>query len=205
MKKPKTLSFTSIPGTYTTHTACSADPAVSVTFAHKEAKGEKPVQRRQAVFRVLGIDPGLASTGWAVVDYIDSRYRAADWGVIETAKELERGERLSLIYDQLQNVLDTYKPHEASMETLYFAKNVTNALFVAEARGVLTLCLERNKVALAEYSPNGIKKSVSGTAKADKALVQKYVALLLGLKEIPRPDHAADALAAAITHIHSVR
>ena len=163
------------------------------------------MQRRQAVFRVLGIDPGLASIGWAVVDYIDSRYRAADWGVIETAKELERGERLSLIYDQLQNVLDTYKPHEASMETLYFAKNVTNALFVAEARGVLTLCLERNKVALAEYSPNGIKKSVSGTAKADKALVQKYVALLLGLKEIPRPDHAADALAAAITHIHSVR
>ncbi|WP_428771118.1 crossover junction endodeoxyribonuclease RuvC [Treponema sp. HNW] len=153
--------------------------------------------------RVLGLDPGLASTGWAVVDYEDSRYRCAAQGVIETEKDLSRGERLLLIYNRLQEIIDAYEPSEAGMETLYFAKNVTSALCVAEARGVLTLCLCSNSIPLFEYSPNCIKKSVSGTAKADKALVQQYVKLLLGLSEIPKPDHAADALAAAITHIHS--
>ncbi len=165
---------------------------------------EKSVTGTNSFKRVLGIDPGLASTGWAVVDYADSRYRCAGWGVIETEKKSDRGERFSKIYEQLQHIISTHNPQEAGMETLYFAKNVTSALSVAEARGVLTLCLFRNSVPLFEYSPNCIKKSVSGTARADKKLVQHYVKLLLGLSEIPKPDHAADALAAAITHIHSV-
>lgn len=179
------MPFVPMPGT---ETAVSGMPSVSRTSSFK---------------RVLGIDPGLASTGWAVVDYEASRYRCAAHGVIETLKDLSRGERLSLIYNRLQELIDTYKPAEAGMETLYFAKNVTSALCVAEARGVLTLCLSVNSIPLFEYSPNCIKKSVSGTAKADKSLVQQYVKLLLGLSEIPKPDHAADALAAAITHIHS--
>jgi crossover junction endodeoxyribonuclease RuvC len=88
------------------------------------------------------------------------------------------------------------------METLYFARNVTSALTVSEARGVITLCLAQNVIPLGEYTPNTIKKSVSGTASADKKVVQEYVKLLLGLPEVPEPDHAADALAAAITHIN---
>jgi crossover junction endodeoxyribonuclease RuvC len=88
------------------------------------------------------------------------------------------------------------------METLYFARNVTSALTVSEARGVVTLCLAQNVIPLGEYTPNMINKSVSGTASADKKTVQEYVKLLLGLPEVPEPDHAADALAAAITHIN---
>jgi crossover junction endodeoxyribonuclease RuvC len=88
------------------------------------------------------------------------------------------------------------------METLYFARNVSSAIPVSEAKGVVTLCLAQNAIPLAEYAPNTIKKSVSGSATADKATVQEYVKLLLGLQEIPEPDHAADALAAAITHIN---
>jgi crossover junction endodeoxyribonuclease RuvC len=89
------------------------------------------------------------------------------------------------------------------METLFFARNVTSALAVSEARGVVTLCLAQHNVALAEYTPNTIKQSVTGSARSDKKTVQEYVRLLLGMTEIPRPDHAADALAAAITHVHS--
>ncbi|MGI5173980.1 crossover junction endodeoxyribonuclease RuvC [Treponema sp. OMZ 840] len=170
----------------------------------KNVSGSAPLLKMTSFRRVLGIDPGLASTGWAVIDYADSRYRSVGWGVIETEKDMKRGERLLYIYDQLQNILDMYNPNEAGMETLYFAKNVTSALVVAEARGTVTLCLSRNAVPLFEYSPNCIKKAVSGTARADKILVQQYVKLLLGLSELPKPDHAADALAAAITHIHTV-
>lgn len=178
-------------------------PFVPMPGTEKSVSGTASFSCAPSFRRVLGIDPGLASTGWGIVDYKASRYRCTAQGVIETSKDLSRGERLSLIYNRLQELIDTYKPAEAGMETLYFAKNVTSALCVAEARGVLTLCLSVNSIPLFEYSPNCIKKSVSGTAKADKSLVQQYVKLLLGLSEIPKPDHAADALAAAITHIHS--
>ena len=154
------------------------------------------------IIRVLGIDPGLASTGWGIVDFCSNRYRIVKYGVIETPADSPRGERLSAIYTRLQAVIEEYRPMEAGMETLYFAKNVSSAMAVAEARGVVTLCLAQNCLPLGEYTPNTIKQSVSGTASADKKIVQEYVKLLLGLEVIPRPDHAADALAAAITHIH---
>ena len=147
------------------------------------------------VLRVLGIDPGLASTGWGVVDFVNNRYRMVNYGVIETTPEMTHGERLLA-------VIQEYKPQEAGMETLYFARNASSAMNVAEARGVCTLCLTQNCVQLGEYTPNTIKQSVSGTASADKKIVQDYVKLLLGLETVPKPDHAADALAAAITHIH---
>lgn len=153
--------------------------------------------------RILGIDPGLASTGWGIIDVIGNRYRLVKYGVIETSSEANHGERLLEIYNRLQIVINEFKPTEAGMETLYFAKNVTSALCVAEARGVVTLCLSQNCVKLGEYTPKTIKQSVTGTANADKKLVQQYVKLLLGLEVEPKPDHAADALAAAITHIHS--
>ena len=152
--------------------------------------------------RILGIDPGLANTGFGVIDFYNGRYRMVSYGAITTEAALPHSQRLLTIYNRLCAVIDEFKPTEAGMETLYFAKNVSSAMGVSEARGVVSLCLAQHCIELAEYTPNQIKKAVSGNTTADKELVQKYVQLLLGLSEVPSPDHAADALACAITHVH---
>lgn len=152
---------------------------------------------------ILGIDPGLASTGWGVIDSDGTRFRLISYGCIETDSKQNHSLRLLEIYNKILAVINEFKPDQASMETLYFAKNVTSALGVSEARGVVSLCLAQNAIPLTEYSPNTIKQSVSGTATADKSLVQRCVKMLLGLQEIPKPDHAADAIAAAISHVNS--
>lgn len=152
---------------------------------------------------ILGIDPGLASTGWGVIDSDGTRFRLISYGCIETDSKQNHSLRLLEIYNKILAVINEFEPDQASMETLYFAKNVTSALGVSEARGVVSLCLAQNAIPLTEYSPNTIKQSVSGTATADKSLVQRCVKMLLGLQEIPKPDHAADAIAAAITHVNS--
>jgi len=158
---------------------------------------------KKEIRRVLGIDPGLASTGWAIVDYEQSRYRLVQYGVIETKSTDCYGSRLEFIYDSFKSIIDLYKPAEAGMETLYFAKNVSSAMAVAEARGVITLCLSKNCILLGEYTPLVIKQSITGHAKAEKSLVQKYLQMLLGLSSAIKPDHASDAVGAAITHINS--
>ncbi len=168
--------------------------AVPESFIHNSKKN---------ITRVLGIDPGLANTGWGVIDYVDSRYRLIDYGVIETKKEHSHGERLLEIFNRMNCIISEHKPSIAGMENLFFSKNASSAMGVAEARGVLILSLTQNCIDLIEFTPNDIKKSVTGTASADKALVQKYVSLLLGLAVTPKPDHAADAIAAAITRVHS--
>ncbi len=153
--------------------------------------------------RVLGIDPGLASTGFGIIDAVGDKIKLVSYGVIETPAHEEHGVRLLAIYNRLLAVLDEFKPQQAGMETLYFARNVTSALMVAEAKGVVTMCLAQHAIPLSMYTPNQIKLSVTGTMQADKELVERYVKLLLALETEPKPDHAADALAAAITHIHS--
>jgi len=160
-----------------------------------------PLEKKK-ICRVLGIDPGLANTGFGVVDYVNGRYRMVSYGCITTNADEPHGQRLMKIYSHLCAIIDEFKPDEAGMETLYFARNVTSALSVAEARGVCTLCLAQHQIKLGEYQPNQIKQAVTGTTKADKALVEKYVKILLGLEVEPKPDHAADALAGAITHLH---
>ncbi|MCR5045620.1 MAG: crossover junction endodeoxyribonuclease RuvC [Treponema sp.] len=152
--------------------------------------------------RVLGIDPGLANTGWGIIDWNGNKFSLVKYGVIETAASEIHGTRLLSIYSRLCAVIDEYKPTEAAMETLYFAKNQTSAMAVAEARGVATLCLAQHDIPLGEYKPNQIKQAVTGSGAADKELVERYVKLLLGLEVVPQPDHAADALAGAITHIN---
>ena len=154
------------------------------------------------VRRVLGIDPGLANTGFGVVDFCQGRYRMVSYGCINTKADQPHGERLLTIYNRLRAIIDEFQPDEAGMETLYFARNVSSAMGVAEARGVVTLCLAQYNIKLGEYTPNQIKQAVTGTAAADKELVERYVKILLGLKTEPKPDHAADALAGAITHLH---
>jgi crossover junction endodeoxyribonuclease RuvC len=152
--------------------------------------------------RVIGIDPGLANTGFGVIDCIGNRYRMVSYGVIQTKAHTTHSDRLLYIYNNLKAVIDEFKPTEASMETLYFARNTSSAMGVAEARGVVTLCLSQNGITLGEYTPNQIKLAVTGTASADKELVQKYVKILLAVEDDIKPDHASDALAGAITHLH---
>lgn len=165
-----------------------------------ESKQKKISSKK--IRRIIGIDPGLANTGFGIIDYYNGRYRMVSYGCISTKADVPHGERLLTIYNRLQAVIDEFKPAEAGMETLYFAKNVSSAMGVSEARGVVSLCLAQNCISLGEYTPNQIKKAVTGNTTADKELVQNFVKLLLGLEEIPRPDHAADALAGAITHVH---
>ncbi len=159
----------------------------------------------KSIRRVIGIDPGLANTGFGVVDFVNGRYRMVSYGCITTQAHTPHGERLLTIYNRLSAVINEFKPTEAGMETLYFAKNVSSAMGVSEARGVVTLLLTQNCIKLGEYRPVQIKQAVTGSQNADKELVEKYVQILLGLKEIPKPDHAADALAGAITHLHYSR
>jgi crossover junction endodeoxyribonuclease RuvC len=133
-----------------------------------------------------------------------NRFKYVAHGVISTAAGLPHGERLCAIWHELNAVLNAYKPVEAGMETLYFAKNVTSAMGVSEARGVVTLALSLRGISLGEYTPHGIKQAVVGVSRAEKKQVQESVRLLLGLPTIPKPDHAADALAAAITRVNTV-
>ncbi len=155
-----------------------------------------------SIRRVLGIDPGLANTGFGIVDFINGRYRMVSYGCITTKADEPLGQRLLKIASSLQKVIDEFKPTEASMEELFFVKNVSSGISVAEAKGVCTLIMAQNAITLSEYKPNQIKQAVSGTTKADKKIVEKYVKILLGLETDPKPDHAADALACAITHLH---
>ena len=153
---------------------------------------------------IIGVDPGLASTGWGALEFANGKLRYIAHGCIETSADKTRGERLVLIHRSFLEVLKTYNPSEAAMENLYFGKNTSSAMAVAEARGVLLLALASRKLPVLELTPGAIKKAVVGVTRADKNQVQEMVRLILGLKEIPRPDHAADALAAAICVAHNL-
>ena len=166
-------------------------------------KNSSKSPEKAEIRRVLGIDPGIASTGWAIVDFHKNRYACVDYGVVETKPDTAHGERLLIIFTEIEKIIKNYQPKEAGMETLYFAKNVSSAMAVAEARGVITLCLSKNCILLGEYTPLVIKQSITGHAKAEKSLVQEYLQMLLGLSSAIKPDHASDAVGAAITHINS--
>ena len=152
----------------------------------------------QKARRILGIDPGLAFTGWGVVDYQDGKILYIDHGTIKTKADQMRAERLFFILQFMRSIIEKYKPEQAAMETLYFGKNVTSAIPVAEARGVISAAIAEKGIPLFELTPNAIKQGVVGSARADKEQVQEMVRIILALKEIPKPDHAADALGAAI-------
>jgi len=152
---------------------------------------------------IMGIDPGLAHAGWGIVSHDGLRSRHVAHGVLNTDAKLPPALRLQSLFNELNTVIQTYKPDCAGIETLYFARNVTSALPVAQARGVLLLALAENSVPVAEYTPLQIKQAVVGNGRAEKSQVQMMTALLLKLAKPPRPDHAADALAAAICHAHT--
>ena len=138
-----------------------------------------------------------------MVEFSGGRLSYIAHGCIETGPDKSRGERLLFIYQSFLKILKTHKPAEAAVENLYFGKNISSAMVVAEARGVLLTALSAQGLPVLELTPNAIKKAVVGVTRAEKKQVQEMVRLILGLKEIPKPDHAADALGAAICAAHS--
>ena len=154
----------------------------------------------------LGIDPGTATTGFGLVRVEqDGSLVAVKYGVILTPKEATAPARLETLYNQLHEVLTEYQPDTAAVEKLFFSRNVTTAIAVGQARGVVMLCLHQAGLEPFEYTPNEIKQAVAGYGGADKRQVQEMVRALLQLDSIPKPDDAADALAVAITHLNTKR
>lgn len=152
------------------------------------------------MIRILGLDPGIADTGWGLIEAEGNRYRHIEHGSVKTPAGMDLGERLDIIYTAVENVISRYQPTACGIEELYFAKNISSALPVAHARGVLVLALKKAGIETGHYSPPKIKQTITGIGTAQKAQVQEMVRLTLGLADIPRPDHAADALAAALSH-----
>ncbi|HCR55927.1 TPA: crossover junction endodeoxyribonuclease RuvC [Candidatus Saccharibacteria bacterium] len=150
--------------------------------------------------RIIGIDPGTGILGFGVIDVVAGKSKLVTAGVIRTPAHTPLDERLEEIFDGLTEIIAETKPDVMSIEHLFFARNVTTAMSVSHARGVAMLAGRKAKLAIAEYTPMQIKQSLTGYGKADKKQVQEMVRLQLNLKEIPKPDDAADAIAAAITH-----
>src|SRR5712692_8348444 len=153
----------------------------------------------------LGIDPGTAIVGYAVVEARGSELNMVVCDVITTSSSMPMPERLQHIYHRLHEIITTYRPNEAAMEELFFAKNARTALTVGQARGVAMLALANGGLSIAEYTPKQVKQAVTGYGGAKKEQVGEMVRILLHLTAIPRPDDAADAAAVAICHLHTAR
>lgn len=147
---------------------------------------------------ILGIDPGIADTGYGVIKSEGSHLACLTYGSIKTSAKLDLITRLELLHKELDKIIKKYHPDFATIEQLFFNKNVRTALIVGQARGVILLTLKQNKLAIVDYTPSQVKSAVSAYGQASKLQVQKMVKLILNLKELPQPDDAADALAIAI-------
>jgi crossover junction endodeoxyribonuclease RuvC len=155
---------------------------------------------------VLGIDPGTASTGYGLVrDLEDGSMESVTYGVIHTPAGVPAHHRLSLLYHQMNEILLLYQPEACAVEKLFFQRNISTAIAVGQARGVLMLAISEAGLQMGEYTPNEVKQAVVGYGSAGKRQVQEMVRVLLALPEIPKPDDAADALAIAITHLNTQR
>lgn len=150
--------------------------------------------------RIIGIDPGTGILGFGVIEVVAGKSKLVTAGVITTPPHTPLDERLEEIFDGLTEIIAETKPDVMSVEKLFFARNVTTAMSVASARGVAILTGRKAKLPIAEYTPMQIKQTLTGYGKADKKQVQEMVRMQLNLREIPKPDDAADALAAAITY-----
>ncbi len=150
--------------------------------------------------RILGIDPGTGILGFGVIDHDGREPVLVDAGVIRTPTHQPLPQRLVTIYEELTEIFETHQPHALSVEKLFFARNVTTAISVSHARGIVLLLGQQRQIPIFEYTPMQIKQAVTGYGKADKKQIQEMVRMILRLKEVPKPDDAADALAAAITY-----
>lgn len=150
--------------------------------------------------RVLGIDPGYALVGFGVLDYNNYQNSIVDFGVVSTDKDEEMPDRLYFIYQGIKELIKKYKPDVVAIEELFFFKNITTAIPVAQARGVIIVACRESGIPIYEYTPLQIKQALTGNGRAEKKQVQYMVKVLLNLEKIPKPDDAADAVAVAITH-----
>jgi crossover junction endodeoxyribonuclease RuvC len=155
--------------------------------------------------KIIGIDPGTGILGFGVIEVNGTKIKLVEAGVIRTPAHTPHDERLEEIFDGLTEIIAATKPDVLSIEKLFFTRNITTAMSVAEARGVAVLVGRKAGLPIAEYTPPQIKQTLTGYGKADKKQVQEMVRLQLGLKEVPKPDDCADALAAAITHVFMTR
>jgi crossover junction endodeoxyribonuclease RuvC len=153
--------------------------------------------------KILGIDPGYGRVGFGVISATGNKFSHVVHGVIETTKKKELSFRLNEIYESMTEIIEDYKPDEVSIEKLFFFKNVTTAMAVSEARGVIQLAAFQKGLKIFEYNPFEIKMAVTGNGRAEKGQIQRVLKMFLGLKGTPKPDDAADGLAAALCHINS--
>ena len=153
--------------------------------------------------RILGIDPGYAIVGFGVLEYNSGKFTVVDYGAITTSADMDFNRRLKVIYDDMTEIITTYKPDEMGIEKLFFNTNEKTAIDVAQARGVTLLPAIIRNIPIYEYTPLQVKQAVTGYGRADKNQVQQMTKAMLSLKAVPKPDDTADALAIAICHAHS--
>jgi len=152
---------------------------------------------------ILGLDPGTATTGYGVIRVIGNRFQMLEYGVITTQPNLAMEKRLEIIYDSLNDLINKWQPEQAAVEELFFNQNITTAITVGQARGILLLACAKHNLPVAEYTPLQVKQALVGYGRADKKQIQQMVKMFLNLAETPKPDDAADGLAIAICHAHN--
>jgi len=155
--------------------------------------------------RILGVDPGFAITGFAVVDYIGNKFKLIHCGAVTTNSKESFPLRLTKIYDELTLIINEYKPDNLAVEELFFNQNVKTAMNVSQARGVVLVLGCKNNIPTFEYTPLQVKQAVCGYGRAEKKQVQKMVQTILGEKETPKLDDITDSMAVAICHAHSAK
>lgn len=155
--------------------------------------------------KILGIDPGIAIMGYGVVEFEANKVKVIENGVVTTSSRTTTPERLSILYKNLNEIIKEFKPDEFAIEELFFNQNVKTAITVGHARGIQILSAQENNLPIYEYTPLQIKQAITGYGRANKSQMQKTVTTLLNLKEIPKPDDAADALSVALCHALSQR
>lgn len=154
---------------------------------------------------IFGIDPGLAISGYGVLNYVGNKFEVVEYGAVITESCEEFPKRLKKIYDSYTELFELYKPEAVAIEELFYNKNVKTAIAIAQARGVHLLAAENKNIPLYEYTPLQIKQGIVGYGRAEKRQVQEMVKIILKLDKIPQPDDVADGLAAAICHAHSLK
>jgi crossover junction endodeoxyribonuclease RuvC len=163
-------------------------------------EASEPVRRMPRLMNVLGIDPGLANTGYGVVTRRAGRFVALDGGVVQTRSGVALEQRLATLFGEVEELLERHQPDAVALEDLFFGQNARSAFAVGQARGVVMLAAGRRGVPCASYTPQQVKQAVCGTGRAPKEQVARMVCTLLGLPDEPLPDHATDALAVGVCH-----
>ena len=153
----------------------------------------------------MGVDPGIAIVGYGFVELFGNSYKVLDYGAITTKAKIPLPDRLDLIYQEMNDLINQYKPEDIAFEELFFNQNVKTAITVAQARGVEVLAAKKSGANLYEYTPLQVKQALVGYGRATKSQIQDMVKIILNLNKVPKPDDVADALAVAITHGSSIK